>query len=104
MTPFPFHPYPAHTQAPRLELIEIHDRINGASAVEAAGAVMAVALSRPRPVDASGQPVGTLLVDLVGMNGHNDGYENVSAVAIEAATHTLAFVGRGEWAEIRFRR
>ncbi len=63
---------------------------------------MAVALSRPRPIDASGQPVGTLLVDLVGMNGHNEWYEDVSAVAIEAANHALPFMDRGEWVEIRW--
>ncbi len=91
-------PAPLPTQAPRLEVIEIRSGIEGASTgEEVAGAAMAVALSRPRPVDASGQPVGTLTVEFMDMVG-----PYVSEEAVEVANHALAFMGRGEWAMVQY--
>ncbi len=62
------------------------------------GAVTAVALSRPRPIDASGRPVGTLMVDLLDDMGGGVG---VSAQAVLAVNGTLASVGRGEWVTVQ---
>ncbi len=90
-------------QAPRLVEIDIEMCMEDASSQEWIGAVIAVALSRPRPLDARGQPVGTLTIQLSGVCGNEDEGEGagVSAEVVELATHTLAFMGRGGWVTVQ---
>jgi hypothetical protein len=90
-------------QAPRLKEIEIDMCVEDASSTqELVGAVIAVALSRPRPLDERGQPVGTLTIELSDVGGNDDEGEDVGVSAEgEVVTHTLAFMGRGGWVTVR---
>ncbi len=76
------------------------------STKELAGVVTAVALSRPRPLNESGQP-GTLTIELWHVDGgEGEEEEGVSEEAVEVANHALAFTrwrsGRGGWAKVKF--